>query len=299
MFRVLSRSLHQPRRAGALLALGLPLVLGGCMTKGLGDLTASIREPAPTAVPTSEAGLHRYTEAWGKRYEAHPDDRNTALAYAKGLRQSTQYAQAVAVLQRAAIKAPNDLEVLGAYGKALADAGRLTEAAEVLSKAHTPERPNWSILSAQGSVADQMGDHASAQELYQAALKIKPDEPSVLSNLGLSYALSKRLPQAEATLRQAADRPGADSRVRQNLSLVLALEGKFKEAEEIGQRDLPPVEAAENVTSIRKMIAQSNTWRELQKIDGTTASAAGRTTVRAASRQAPAPAAPRAVAETN
>jgi len=83
-----------------------------------------------------------------------------------------------------------------------------------------------------------------------------------MSNLGLSYALSKQLPQAEETLRDAANNPKADMRVRQNLALVLALEGKFGEAEDWSRRDLAPIDAAANVASIRKMIAQSNTWRD-------------------------------------
>ena len=95
-----------------------------------------------------------------------------------------------------------------------------------------------------------------------------PDEPSVLSNLGLSYALSKNLPMAEDTLRLAAQQPRADARVRQNLALVLALGGKFAEAEAIERQDLSAADAASNVKSIRMMIAQSDTWRDLQKIDG-------------------------------
>ena len=132
--------------------------------------------------------------------------------------------------------------MLGAYGKALADAGRLKEASTVLANAHTPERPNWSILSAQGSVADQLGDHKQAQNYYEAAIRMRPDEPSVMSNLGLSYALNKQLPQAEETLRDAANNPKADMRIRQNLALVLALEGKFGEAENWSRRDLAPIE---------------------------------------------------------
>ena len=153
-------------------------------------------------------------------------------------------------------------------GKTLADTGRLREAADVLGRAHTPERPNPSILSAQGSVADQMGDHAGAQGFYQASLKIRPDDPSVLSNLGLSYALSRNLPRAEQTLRDAVSQPHADIRVRQNLALVLALEGKFGEAEEVSRRDLTPIDAAANVQTIRHMIAESNTWRDIRKVDG-------------------------------
>jgi Flp pilus assembly protein TadD len=98
-------------------------------------------------------------------------------------------------------------------------------------------------------------------------LQIVPGEPSVLSNLGLSYALTKQLPMAEQTLRQAAAHPRVDTRVRQNLALILALQGKFGEAEEVERQVLSPQEAASNVAQIRQMIAQSNTWRDIQNID--------------------------------
>ncbi|HZY14470.1 MAG TPA: tetratricopeptide repeat protein [Beijerinckiaceae bacterium] len=189
------------------------------------------------------------------------------MTYASALRALGQHAQAVAVLQALAARDPQDREILGVYGKSLADAGRLKEASTVLANAHRPERPNWSILSAQGCVADQVGDHGQAQNYYKAAIRMRPDEPSIMSNLGLSYALSKQLPQAEETLRDAANNPKADMRVRQNLALVLALEGKFGEAEDWSRRDLAPIDAAANVASIRKMIAQSNTWRDLQQLD--------------------------------
>jgi Flp pilus assembly protein TadD len=171
------------------------------------------------------------------------------------------------VMQTAAIKAPNDMQVLGAYGKALADAGQLAQADDVLSRSYTEERPNWSSLSVRGSIADQIGDHAKAQEFYRDALKIAPGEPNVLSNLGLSYALTKQLGPAEQVLRQAADSPRADGRVRDNLALVLSLEGKFPEAEEVSRRDRSPQAAAANVASIRQMIAQSNSWRDIQALD--------------------------------
>ena len=238
------------------------LGLAGCRTAN--DVTGSIGAAAPP-LPASEAGVQDYTDSWGKRYDANPANRNAALAYARGLRAQGRTAQAVAVLQAATLKAPTDMELIGALGKALADAGRLREAAEMLTRAHTPERPSWSVLSAQGAVADQLSDHEGAQRYYEAALKIMPSEPTVMSNLGLSYALSKDLVQAETTLRAAAAHPQADKRVRQNFALVLALQGKFAEAEEVSRRDLAAPEAAANVAAIRAMIAQSNTWRDIQK----------------------------------
>jgi Flp pilus assembly protein TadD len=83
----------------------------------------------------------------------------------------------------------------------------------------------------------------------------------------LSYALDKKLPEAEQTLREAAAQPTADRRVRDNLALVLALEGKFAEAQQVNERDMSPEAAAANVAAVRQMIAQSNSWREIQAAD--------------------------------
>ncbi|MFZ3176366.1 MAG: tetratricopeptide repeat protein [Methylovirgula sp.] len=245
------------------------LLLAGCQGIGMGDLTGSVASNA--ALPSSTSQLERYTEDLGRSYDADPNNIQIALAYARALRALTRTAQAVAVTQKLAARYPKDMNVLGAYGKALADDGRLREAASVLPEAHTPEQPNWSILSAQGVVADQLGDHDQAQAYYTAALKIIPNQPQVLSNLGLSYALSKQLPLAESTLQQAAAQPGADMRVRQNLALVLALEGKFDAAQSVAQQDLSPVDAAENVASIREMIAQANPWDQIRQLDKKTA----------------------------
>jgi Flp pilus assembly protein TadD len=53
----------------------------------------------------------------------------------------------------------------------------------------------------------------------------------------------------------------ADGRVRQNLALVVGLQGRFTEAESIARADLPSDEAAANVTYLRQMLAQQNGWK--------------------------------------
>ena len=160
------------------------------------------------------------------------------------------------MLQQASFKHPHDTALLGAYGRALSDVGNFEQALEVLARAHTPEQPDWRILSAQGAVLDQLGRHDEAQRYYSSALKIRPDDPGVLSNLGLSYALAKDLKNAEATLRRATAGGSTDPRVRQNLALVVGLQGRFGEAENIARTDLPSNEAAANVAYLRQMLAQ-------------------------------------------
>jgi Flp pilus assembly protein TadD len=252
------------RKTALALFVGALCALGGCRDNG--DITGSIDE-TNQALPKSDADLRAYADDWGKRYDADPGQKLASMNYSRALRALTRYAQAAAVMQAAAVKAPKDMEVLGAYGKALADAGQLQQAADVLSRSYTAERPNWSSMSTQGSIADQLGDHKAAQGFYRDALKIAPGEPNVLSNLGLSYALTKQLPLAEQVLREGAASPRADSRVRDNLALVLSLEGKFADAEQVARQDRSPEAAAANVASIRQMIAQSNSWRDIQALD--------------------------------
>jgi len=252
------------RRSGLCLAVGLAaLALAGCQSRGgPGDVTGSISRSADQ--PRTTAQWHAESESWGKRYEANSKDRNAAFNYARALRALDQNAQALAVLQGAVLVHTEDREMLGAYGRSLAENGRLKEADEVLSRAHSPERPDWRILSAQGTVADQLGEHARAQQLYQTALKLAPGEPTVMSNLGLSLALSKQLPAAERVLSEAVSSGSRDPRVRQNLVLVLGLQGRFAEAETLARQDQSPTEAAATIAYLKRSVSQQNSWDMLK-----------------------------------
>ncbi|MFC7397642.1 tetratricopeptide repeat protein [Chelatococcus sp. GCM10030263] len=235
-------------------------MLGGCMSSLKSDITASIfpAKRQATRVEPTQADWRELAEKAGRRYEADPGDKIAALAYGRALREIGQHEQAAAVLRQAVIRAPGDKTLLAAYGKALIDVGNFKQAGEVLARAHTPDNPDWSVLSAQGTVADQLGDHEAARRYYLAALRLAPGEPTLLSNLGLSYALSRDLPQAERALRQAAASPKADDRVRQNLALVLSLEGKAKEAATFMRSDMPPEQLAEALAYFKSLNGQSS-----------------------------------------
>jgi Flp pilus assembly protein TadD len=268
-------TLRFPRRSSRLLATTaaaglIAVALAGCKTTGSSGFFGGSQASADStaSIPPSqrsEAEWRREADVWGARYRENPGDSSAALAYAQALRALGQRSQASSVLEQASLRAPNDKVLLGAYGRALADAGQLSQALNVLSRAHSPDQPDWRILSAQGAVLDQMGRHQDAQHYYASALKIVPDEPSVLSNLGLSYALAKDLAKAEATLRNALSRPNPDPRVRQNLALVVGLQGRFGEAETIARSDLPADEAAANVAYLKRMLAQQDDWKKIAK----------------------------------
>jgi Flp pilus assembly protein TadD len=224
----------------------------------MSDVTGAL-----TASPETSANAdpQRAVEVTGDRYRANPKDADAALAYGQTLRANGQRAQAAAVLEQATIGHPGNKALLAAWGRALADNGNFQQAFDVLSRAHSPDNPDWRILSVQGTALDQLGRHDEARGYYASALKIVPGEPSVLSNLGLSYMLSRDLPKAEQTLRQAYASPGADARVRQNLGLVVGLQGRFAEAETIVKADLPPEQAAANVAYLKEMLNRKDNPR--------------------------------------
>ena len=174
------------------LAAAVALATAACSTTGGSDVTGSIASAPSTSTPRTEAEWRRSLDMWGDRYKRDPNDVEAAIGYARALRATEQRAQAVAVLEQASIRNPNEMPLLGAYGRALADAGQYQQALDALGKAHTPDNPDWRILNAQGAVLDGSGRHADAQRHYTAALKIVPEEPSILSNLALSYVLMKK-----------------------------------------------------------------------------------------------------------
>jgi Flp pilus assembly protein TadD len=242
----------------AILAVGL----GGCQT--MSDITGSITSKAE-ASPAPDADPRRSVDFYGERYRANPRDADAALRYGQALRATGQREQAVAIFEQATLAHPGNKALLGGYGRALADNGNFQRAFDTLTRAHTPDNPDWRLLSVQGTALDQLGRHDEARRYYASALKIVPDEPSVLSNLGLSYVLTRELPKAEETLRRAYGNSRADPRVRQNFALVVGLQGRFAEAEDIVKADLPADEAAANVAYLKDMLSRKDNPRSAAK----------------------------------
>lgn len=251
-------------RGAALVVLAV--AVAGCASKS-NITTGSIPKLSKPVSDMNATELRGAAESAGRAYEKNPKDRALGLNYANILRMTGRNEQALAVMQQVAIHHPNDREVLAAYGKSLAAAGQLEQALNTITRAQTPDRPDWRLKSAEGAILDQLGRPAEARQRYREALDISPNEPSVLSNLGMSYLLAKDLRTAETYLRSAASQPGADSSVRQNLALTVGLQGRFQEAETIARQELTAEQAEANVAYLRGMLAQQNAWQKLAADD--------------------------------
>ncbi|MDG4892044.1 MAG: tetratricopeptide repeat protein [Mesorhizobium sp.] len=229
-----------------------------------GSISRSDRRPLETM---SAGELHTATSRLGESYARNPNDKRMAMNFAAALQMDGDADQSLAVMRKLAIAYPKDREVLAAYGKALAANGQFEPALDAVRRAQTPEYPDWKLVSAEAAILDQMGQKDEARQDYRKALELKPNEPSVLSNLGMSYVLEGDLRTAETYMRSAAQQPGADSRVRQNLALVVGLQGRFDEAEKIASQELSPEQAQANVAYLRQMLAQQNAWSQLKDQD--------------------------------
>lgn len=253
---------EQIRKLAICASLGLVIALAGCAKRTTtGSVPPNLRKPV---AEMNQNELRQATDYWQKQYTRNSKDKVVGLQFATALRMTGRNDQALAVMQQVAIHHPTDRQVLGAYGKALAGAGKLKMALKTIQRAQTPDNPDWKLISAEGAIYDQVGEPKLARARYRQALDLKPGEPSILSNLGMSYLLTGDLRASETYLRKAINRPGADSRVRQNLALVIGLQGRFQEAETVAAGELPPQEAQANVTFLRQMLAEQNSWKDLK-----------------------------------
>jgi Flp pilus assembly protein TadD len=199
---------------------------------------------------------------WGTTYDRAPQVAANAVRYAAALRKIGSSKEAVSVMSKAVARFPTDADVNLEYGKALVEEGRAFEAIRHLEIAADARRSDWRALSAYAVALDHIGEHALARAKYDEALGLSPNNPGILNNKALSYALDGDLKQAVRTLRAATANRGADARVRQNLALVLAIDGDMREAERLARSDLPPQVADQNIAFFRQIATQPAFWQD-------------------------------------
>jgi Flp pilus assembly protein TadD len=254
-----------PRRGryfAILLALTSTTMLQGCnkqsaRTEAVDSLTTASTNP----VSFEEIG------ALARKWEADPDNIAKGLAYANALESAGQRDKQFSIFAQLTKSNPDNEKLNGLYGRRLMAAGRSDEAIAVLERAASAGSKDWRVYSALGSAYDQKGLYQKARQQYDKALAIDPQNLNVLNNLGMSYALEGNLKQAEATLRQADGLPNSKSepRIRQNLALVVGLQGRFEEASKLAREDLPKDQVDQNMAYLQKMLSQPNTWQQISE----------------------------------
>ena len=254
-------SLLRALRAG-LLAGAAALALSACATDPTttGSIGGNSVGPTPDFSSMSRVDAQANLQSLAGAYQANPKDKATIIYYAAALRAEGQAEQSIAVLEQGMVALPTDADIRVAYAKALTAGGRFDQALSVLDDTIRPDAPNWNALSVKGAILDQMGRNEEARELYTQALLIAPGEASLEANMGLSYAMTNDLNAAEQHLRRAVKMRGATSQIRQNLALVVGLQGRFEEARDLFNRELAADQVEANMAYIKALLTQQNRW---------------------------------------
>jgi Flp pilus assembly protein TadD len=243
------------------------LALGACQSRQakLENDPMATGSTSKLKAAAASVGSFKRTEALSKQYAADKGNVAVGMDYAANLAKIGQADDQITVLKEVAISHPQDGALQAKIGKMILAAGRPGEAIEMLDRAAKLPGADWRTLSALGTAYDQQGNRAQARESYKAALAIQPGELSVQNNLAMSYALDGKLAEAEKLLRSAVAQPGvsAQPRIRQNLALVVGLQGHFDEARKIASEDLPPDQVEANLAYLQQMLNQPNTWQQL------------------------------------
>lgn len=253
------------RSFSVLAALSASLMLGACAQisgEESGGLLAQLtpaqsgatEAPAQPSEQQQASDPRGATEYWGQQYAKNPRDLDAALAYARNLRVMGQKREALAVLQQASIIHGSDRKLAADYGRLALELDQISVAKKVLEVADDPANPDWRVVLARGTALAKEGSYREAISFFERAQALNPGHPSVLNNLALAYTMSGEPDRGEQLLRQASASGSDNAKVRQNLALVLGLQGKYDEATKVGSVDLPTSEAAENTSILKKMV---------------------------------------------
>lgn len=240
------------------------ILLAGAAAIALGACAAN-RMPSPDYSGRPAAERQQTLAELTARYKANPKDREVIIHYAAALRAAGQSQQAVAALEVGVSAHPRDVQISVAYAKALTADGRFEQSLTVLDGVIRPDAPDWNALLVKGATLDQLGRHGEARQIYAQALVAAPGEASIEANLGLSHAMTNDLAAAEQHLRRAVQMGGATSQIRQNLALIVGLQGRFAECRALYAAELPAEQVESNMNYVRALLTQQNRWEAVSQ----------------------------------
>jgi len=241
------------------LLLGTPIILSACAyAGGITPQEEAVRDqvsvdqymPATREMRDNIETQELFAQAafWSHEYDLNPTDLEATLKLAAAVRKLGNPGRAVEITQTSRTIHPRDPYLLAEHAAGLIADQRALDAIPVLDQGLRITQGYGRLWSLKGAALDQMEEYDAARQNYNRALQITPNDPNVLTNLGLSYALSGDLRSAETWLRRAAAMPESGGSARENLAMVLQLQGRTDEAQRElrlaglsrGDRRLPP-----------------------------------------------------------
>jgi Flp pilus assembly protein TadD len=255
---------------------------------GTPTTTAAGKPAAPTVAAPRKATPEERAEAerleplaraafWQREADVDPQDIVAGVKLSASLRAIGRNEEAATAAEHVLVLHPGNVDGLIELARSNIAANQGFYAIDPAQRAAAAAPKDWRPQSLLGVAYDQVGRTADARTAWEAALKLSPNNPAVLSNLAMSWFSTGDAAKAEPLLRTAVAQPGVTLQERQNLALVIGMQGRMAEAEEILRTDLPPELANQNIAWLRahlaapsaaaagaKPAAQGHTWNSLE-----------------------------------
>lgn len=258
-------SVRRPRTPNTVAVIATALLAGACSSTGnqtsnleslLGPGQSTPTATAaggPAAQPVARTELEKALEYWGEELKRKPQDVKVALSYARNLKAAGQREQAFAVLQSVALVNGDNKELASEMGRLALELDQVPVAEKLLALAEDPAKPDWRLISARGTVMAKQNKYAEAIPLFERAMSLAPSQASVMSNLAMAHAANGEPAKAEELLRKATS-VSNDPKIKQNLALVLGLQGKHDEAGKVRSTAAPSATASADTEFVRQMV---------------------------------------------
>ena len=191
---------------------------------------------------------------FANQFDHDPTNATLGLYLSNAERGLGHYQEAADTAHAVLLFAPDNTEALLAAARAHIGGDNAFYAIDPLKHLSELKPNDWQAWSLLGVAYDQTKRPDDAQAAWQTALKLSPNNPAVLTNLAMARLSAGDLAAAEPLLRTAVAQKTATLQERQDLALVLGLEGKMGEAEQLLRRDLPPDVADANLAWLQQSL---------------------------------------------
>lgn len=243
-------------------ALGRLIILGSAALA----VAACSQEPTFTVGDQQKLSGQRAADSLapmtnGGSAPARSEGASAMLARADELRGSGEAVASLSVLAEAHRRYPRDGAVASAYGRMALLLGHEELAATLLEQAVAANPGDWRALSAKGVLETRHGRLPDGRRTLAKAGMISAGEAVILNNLAVSHLLEGKPGAAASLLRQGLAAPGLsarhEGRLKRNLGLALAMQGRFEEADRLAGEKLPRRLAEGDMGALRGLLGVS------------------------------------------
>jgi tetratricopeptide (TPR) repeat protein len=167
---------------------------------------------------------------YGKALQADPSRNSVRLKLGQIFLQQKMLDPALTQFEDLRKREPKSALAYQGIGHVYLLKGKLREAEEALTKAIALDRTSWQSHNLRGLTYDQAQRHGEAIAAYEAALALHPQDPGILNNLGLAYALNGDLDQAINAYERAIGAGSAPPKLYNNLGIAYARQQRYADA---------------------------------------------------------------------